>query len=96
MITVPLTYDLNTDEDRYKEAIKVAKRLREAGLKVALFFEPKKPASQYKWAEANAIPRAIILDQDEEGSFTLRDLTTRTNAVVSIGEAVALLKKEQP
>ena len=84
---------LNTDEDRYKEAIKVAKRLREAGLKVALFFEPKKLASQYKWAEANAIPRAIILDQDEEGSFTLRDLTTRTNMVVSIGEAAALLKR---
>ncbi len=84
---------LNTDEDRYTEAIKVAKRLREAGLKVALFFEPKKPASQYKWAEANAIPRAIILDQDEEGSFTLRDLTTRTNMVMSIGEAAALLKR---
>ena len=84
---------LNTDEDRYTEAIKVAKRLREAGLKVALFFEPKKLASQYKWAEANAIPRAIILDQDEEGSFTLRDLTTRTNMVMSIGEAAALLKR---
>ncbi|NLK14521.1 MAG: histidine--tRNA ligase [Spirochaetales bacterium] len=84
---------LNTDEDRYTEAIKVAKRLREAGLKVALSFEPKKLASQYKWAEANAIPRAIILDQDEEGSFTLRDLTTRTNMVMSIGEAAALLKR---
>ena len=87
---------LNTDKSRYPEAIRVAKRLREAGLKVALFFEPKKLPAQYKWAEANAIPKAIILDRDEEGSFTLRDLGTRTNAVVSIGEAVALLKKEQP
>ena len=87
---------LNTDKSRYPEAIRVAKRLREAGLKVALFFEPKKLPAQYKWAEANAIPTAIILDRDEEGSFTLRDLGTRTNAVVSIGEAVALLKKEQP
>lgn len=84
---------LNTTQDRYAEAIRVAKHLRSAGLKVALYFEPKKLPAQFKWAEANAIQKAIILDQ-EEGSFTLRDLPTRTNEVVSLNEAVALLKKD--
>ena len=87
---------LNTDSGRYSEAIRIAKALRESNIRVAITLEPKKLPAQYKWAEANAIKAAIILDQEEDGLFTLRDLSTRTNTIVSIADAVALLKKETP
>ena len=73
----------------------LARSLREEGLRVEVYPEPRKPAQQYALAEKKAIPTAILLGSEEEaaGTLTVRDLRTRRNTIgVSPAGAAAVIR----
>ena len=59
----------------------VAEQLRDAGLRVDVYPEPRKPGQQYAFAEKKGIAAAVLCGQEERraGVVTVRDLSTRTN-----------------
>jgi histidyl-tRNA synthetase len=64
---------------------------------VAVYLLNKKQGAQYKWAETNAIPFAILLsDEDVQSStLTLKNLKNRDmHKALSIEAAIALIRKE--
>jgi histidyl-tRNA synthetase len=88
---------LNTDAALFPDYDRIARSLRSQGLKVDVYLGQKKLAAQYKWAETNAIPFAILCTAEElEGqTLTLKNLTSReTIASLTINEAALHIKKE--
>ncbi|MCX7775305.1 MAG: histidine--tRNA ligase [Spirochaetaceae bacterium] len=57
----------------------LAQRLRSSGLTVEVYPEPKKPATQYTFADRKRIPLALMTDSAATGSYTLRILSRREN-----------------
>ncbi|MDR2865272.1 MAG: histidine--tRNA ligase [Spirochaetaceae bacterium] len=56
-----------------------AEKLRSAGIPCEVFDEAKKLSAQFILAEKRAVPWVIIPSTEEAGSFTLRNIGTRTN-----------------
>ncbi len=78
---------------RYQQC---AHELRELGLRVDVFTEPKKLGQQFAVAEAKGIPTAVIIEgvDLERGTMTVRTLATRENADgLAADEAAALISK---
>jgi histidyl-tRNA synthetase len=76
------------------EALKLAAELRRAGLKVDLFPGTAKLPQQYELGEKKGIPFAVIADPAElaRGAVQVRDLATRQNTPVPLGELAAWVK----
>lgn len=72
---------LNQDESLRPHYHRFAAKLREAGIRCDLYLAEKKLLAQFKYAEQNHIPYAILFDEDDvrDGTCTLRDLKTRTD-----------------
>jgi histidyl-tRNA synthetase len=88
---------LNTDAALFPDYDRIARSLRSQGLKVDVYLGQKKLAAQYKWAETNAIPFAILCSAEEIAgqTLTLKNLTSReTIASLTIEEAALHIKKE--
>ncbi len=71
--------------------------MRKDGLRVAIYLLNKKQGAQYKWAETNAIPFAVLLsDKDIQSStITLKNLGNREmHKSLSTEAAIALIRKE--
>ena len=60
------------------EALRLARELRAAGLRVEVYPEPDKLGKQFKYAAAAGIPRVAVLGADERASgvVTIKDMTS--------------------
>ncbi len=87
---------LNTDAASFAYYDQLARNLRKAGVRVCVYLADKKLAAQYKWAEHNAIPYAILVSKEEEeqNRFTLKNLVSRENHPnLTLQEALPILQR---
>jgi histidyl-tRNA synthetase len=87
----------NIEGTHFPHYDRIARAMRKDGLSVAVYLLNKKQGAQYKWAETNAIPFAVLLsDEDVQSStLTLKNLKNRdVHKALSIEAAIAIIKKE--
>ncbi len=72
------------DETTLSDSLRLASDLRKAGLRAEWYPQPDKLKKQFKYADRNSIPIAVILGPDEiaSGQVTIKDL--RTGSQVSV------------
>ena len=77
-----------------KEAIKLAKKLREANISCIPFFE--KPSKALEYANSYGIKNAIFIGPDEKskGKFKLRDLVSGKEQMLAESGIIKALKKD--
>lgn len=88
---------LNTDASSFSYYDSLARSLRKADVRVCVYLADKKLAAQYKWAETNAIPFAILAskEEQEQDRFTLKNLKTRENHPnLTLQEALSILQRK--
>ena len=75
-------------------ALKMAKIMREAGVAVEVFPDSSKIQKQMKYANAVNIPFVAIIGESElaEGKMTLKNMATGEQKLVSVEEAIELVK----
>ena len=75
------------------EALRLARELRAAGLRVEVYPEPDKLGKQFKYAAAAGIPRVAVLGADERASgvVTIKDMTSGKQQSFPRGELPARL-----
>ena len=75
------------------EALRLARELRAAGLRVEVYPEPDKLGKQFKYAAAAGIPRVAVLGADERASgvVTIKDMTSGKQQAFPRGELPARL-----
>jgi len=82
MVSMPKSYAkvLVTlfDKNLAKESIKIAAKLRKAGIAAILYPEPVRLDKQLKYADRKGIPLVVIIGPDEikKGEMTVKDLRT--------------------
>ncbi len=87
----------NTDVTQFSTYDRIARAMRKHGLRVSIYLLNKKQGAQYKWAETNAIPFAVILSEDDvqNNTLTLKNLRTREmQNALSTEAAIAVITKE--
>ncbi len=83
-------------EDNFKYALTVANDLRAKGLNIDINLAGKNLANQLAYANSLHFSYAIIIGNEEEkqGKLKLRDLSSGSEELLSVEEAVARLRKE--
>jgi len=78
-----------------KEAITVAEKLRNEGIRVEVDVMGRKLDRQLKYADAKGIPYVVILGPREvaEGVYRIRDMSARKERLVNLQELLELLKR---
>ena len=78
------------DETTLSESLRLAAELRNAGLRVEWYPQPDKLKKQFKYADRNNIPIAVILGPDEiqSGTITIKDLRTVEQDTLSRSEMI--------
>lgn len=73
------------DESHRGDYLRIAAKLRQHGISVDLFPEPKKLGQQLKWAGKKGFQKALVLGSDEfkAGSAQLKDLATQRSVNLS-------------
>lgn len=76
-------------------SIKVANKLRNAGINTEIYFDNKKLKAKFKYADKLKIPYAIIIGEDElnTGKLMLKNMETGEQKQLEIEEILTLLKK---
>ncbi|MBI1900462.1 MAG: histidine--tRNA ligase [Planctomycetia bacterium] len=84
------------DATRLHDYLRLAASLRQAGLGVELYPDPKKLGQQLSYADRRGFRFAVIVGGDEfaGGTCQLKDLADRSTATVSIAESVRPLVEE--
>lgn len=74
-------------------ALRVAKRLRAAGIPCDLYPDPVKLKKQLTYANASGIPFVVIIGETElaAGTLTVKDMVNGTQQTVTLDEALSLL-----
>ena len=87
VLVLPMTEDLSA-------AISAATTLREAGVRTQIHAEQKKFKQKLSYADKLGIPYVILLGEDEiaQNKVALKDLTTGQQQLVSVNEAIELVK----
>ncbi|MEJ2569148.1 MAG: histidine--tRNA ligase [Anaerolineales bacterium] len=82
------------DEATLSESLRLAAELRTAGLRVEWYPQPDKLKKQFKYADRNNIPLAVILGPDEiqSGKVTIKDLRTVEQETVARSEMIDKIK----
>ena len=72
---------LNQNENHRYHYHRVAAQLRESGVRCDVYLADKKQVAQFKYAEQNRIPYAILFSEEDvlRGTCTLRHLATRND-----------------
>ncbi|MEA5033070.1 MAG: histidine--tRNA ligase [Sphaerochaeta sp.] len=72
---------LNQNENHRYHYHRVAAQLRESGVRCDVYIADKKQVAQFKYAEQNRIPYAILFSEEDvlRGTCTLRHLATRND-----------------
>ena len=75
------------DSTRLHDYLRMAGRLRAAGIGVEVYPEPKKLAAQLRYADRRGFRIALIAGEDEfaEGTCQLKDLATGESRTVATG-----------
>lgn len=83
------------DKALMNKNLRVAKALRDAGIKTETYFSPDKLKKQLSYASNRGIPFVLILgpDEDRAGSIALRNMSTGTQEIVLQADLAATLKK---
>jgi histidyl-tRNA synthetase len=83
------------DRNLTQKNIKIAKMLREAGIRTELYFSPDKLKKQLAYAAGRAIPRVLILgsDEDRDGTITLRNMRDGAQEILPQSGLAAAIKK---
>jgi len=84
------------DEGLVKEAIRVVKRLREAGLRAEISVSGKKLSSQLEYADKLDMPFVVLVGEEElkEGKYKLKSMRERKEEVLSLGEIIERVKAD--
>jgi histidyl-tRNA synthetase len=92
----PKVYVAYLGEEAKKEAMKLAARLRQAGVGATLALGDKSLKSQLKQANSLALPQTLIIGEDElkKGVAVLRDMAMGEQVEIPLQQVVARLKKE--
>ena len=77
----------NTEEKLNKEYQKIAKELRELGIRVDVYLQTKKINAQFKYAGQNNIPFGLFINEGK--SYTLRELSSRTDSTHHSSTSIA-------
>ena len=80
--------------DLLPATLNLAHTLREAGLRVEVYFEPDSLGKQFRYASRKGIPFAVILGPDEaaQGMVTVRNLDEGAQRTVPQAEAAVLIR----
>ncbi|WP_448593949.1 histidine--tRNA ligase [Thermoflexus hugenholtzii] len=83
------------DEPRVGASIALAQAFRRAGLKVMLYFEPRRLEAQLRYAHQKGIPFVAILGPDEEarGMVTVRDMGSGEQRTLPPEEAARWIRQ---
>jgi histidyl-tRNA synthetase len=83
------------DEPRMGASIALAQAFRRAGLKVMLYFEPRRLEAQLRYAHQKGIPFVAILGPDEEarGVVTVRDMGSGEQRTLPPEEAARWIRQ---
>ena len=86
------------DETTLSESLKIAVKLREAGLHTVVYPVADKMGKQFKFADKLDIPVAVILGPDElaSGQAAVKNLKTREQVLVSREDVAAQVEKFLP
>lgn len=82
-------------ENLQGQSLKVASKLRNAGINTELYPDPSdKLDKQFKYADKKSIPYAIVIGEDEikNNMVTLKSLATREQLTLPIDEAIGKLR----
>jgi histidyl-tRNA synthetase len=92
----PAVYIAYLGEDAKKEAIRLAAKLRQAGIGATIALGDKSLKSRLKQANSLALPQTLIIGDDElkKGVAVLRDMAMGEQVEVPLQQVVARLKKE--
>ena len=84
------------DEYGLSDAYRTAARLRQGGLRVAVYPEPAKLAKQLKYADRVGIPLAVVLGPDERraGLLAIKDLKSGAQVNVAEEEAAGFIREQ--
>jgi len=80
-------------EENYDYAIKVAKELRELGVRVEMYLENGKMKNKISYADKNNIPFAIVIGEDEikANKVMLKDMKAFNQSLLSVEEAAKVI-----
>ncbi len=80
-----------------KEALQVARQLRESGIRTSFALGKKGVSRNLEYANALSIPYVVIIGEDElkKNKVLLRDMNDGTEQLLSVKEVVLKLKKVQ-
>jgi histidyl-tRNA synthetase len=83
------------DETTIAGSLRIASELRSAGLRVEWYPQPDKLKKQFKYADRNDIPVAVMLGPDEIQSetVTIKDLRTETQFTVSHADMIDRIRE---
>ncbi|MGB9706834.1 MAG: histidine--tRNA ligase [Microgenomates group bacterium] len=81
------------DESLYRDSLKIARQLREAGIETELYLTPDKLDKQLKYADRQKIPFAIIIgpEEGESNVVTLKNLKTGKQEKIPLSKAIKIL-----
>jgi len=82
------------NEESIAESIKLARELRDAGLRVDLYPEADKLGKQFKYASAIGVPFVAVIGEDEraKGEVALKNMQSGEQRTVARADASQLLK----
>jgi histidyl-tRNA synthetase len=83
------------DPQRLHDYLRLAARLRAAGIATEVYPEPKKLPQQLKYADRRGFRLAAIMGTDEltQGTVQIKDLATRSSASVPLADVVAAVQE---
>jgi len=83
------------DDESQLESLKVARRLRQAGIKVEVYPETQKLTQQFKLADQKKIPFTIVVGQTEieKELVTLKNMIRRTQSTMTLESAIRQIQK---
>ncbi len=83
------------NQELLEESIKVAVKLREAGLMTQIYFDPDPLREQIGYAAAKEIPALVIIgpDEAEQRQITVRDLRSKQQETLPVDKAVRKLQE---
>lgn len=86
---------INLDEQLMADYVGLVTQLRGAGINSEMYYQPVKLDKQFKYAESKNIQYAVIMGADEKakGVVQLKNLQTRQQKEVGIGELPTILGK---
>lgn len=78
----------------FGEGVKISNALRDKGIKNEIYAEDAKTKNKFSYVDSLNIPYCIVIGQDEidKNMYTLKNMTTGEQELLSVGDIIAKLK----